>query len=270
MIRDLLAIVDNATVAAPFLAHALALGELHDAHLEIAALTPSPYFAPQLLPLGAMYVPDEVLARDDKAKVEAVSALVSASKTRSSVFGLHDDVAWLAGDVRRSRQLADLVLIGSLEEWETPWLRRRVIETAIVSSGTPTIILPPRKGLARVSRAVLGWKPSPEANRAVHDLVAIAEPGAAVEIVIVDQKIERDAGDEVVRHLARHGLKPQLHRLECDGVPEAGVLHGFALRSAADLLVVGGFAHSRLREIVLGGVTRTLIEETEVPVLLSH
>lgn len=270
MIRDVLAIVDNAGVAAPFIDRVLAFAEQRQAQVEIAVLTPSPYFAEALLPAGVMYVPEDVLAQDDRSKVEAVTALMAKASTKASVFGLHDDVAWLAGDVRRSRQLADLILIGDAGEWETAWLRRRVLETSILSTGTPTVILPAGKRLGGIRRAVLGWKPSPEANRAVHDLVAIAEAGAKIDVIIVDQDPARDAGDEVRRHLERHGLAVELHRVSADGMSEGEVLHGFALRDDADLLVTGGFGHSRFREVCFGGVTRDLIDHALVPVMLSR
>jgi nucleotide-binding universal stress UspA family protein len=61
-----------------------------------------------------------------------------------------------------------------------------------------------------------------------------------------------------------------LHRLETDGMSEGDVIQGFALRNNADLLVTGGFGHSRFREVCFGGVTRYLIEDAQVPVMLSH
>lgn len=270
MIRDILAVVDNAEAAGPFLTEAVAFADTRKALIEVAALTPSPYVAAEILPAGGMYLPDDLLAEEEEKKVAAVDALIGAAPAFVKVFGLHDDIGWLAGDLRRSRQVADLIMVGAETHWETPWLRRRVIETSILASGTPTLILPAERGLGQVRHAVLGWKPSPEANRSVHDLVAIAELGAKVDIVIVDQDAGKDAGDEVGRHLFRHGLRPELHRMASDGLDDARVLHGFALRSRADLLAIGGFGHSRLREIVLGGVTRDLIADAEVPVMFSR
>lgn len=273
MIKDILAVVDNAEQAGPFIHETLAFAGLHGAHVEIATLTAGPYFAPELLPFGVAYVPDEILAKDDKHKVDAVTALVARADCPVTVFGLHDDIGWLAGDVRRSRQIADLILIGADEHWQTPWLRRRVIETSILSSGTPTMLVTPTPRLSAVRHAVLGWKPSPEANRAVHDLVRFSEPGAHIDVVMaVDGKRERAERDgaEIQRHLARHGLETGLHILPTDGMSEADVVHSFAMRSRADLLAVGGFGHSRVREIVMGGVTHSLITEASVPVMLSH
>ena len=165
MIRDILAIVDNAVHARPFVEAALAFAEMRGARLEIAVLTPGPYLAKQILPFGVAYLPEDALARDDRNKVEAVGALVAGAVSPVAVFGLHDDIAWLAGDVRRSRQLADIVLIGSEAHWETPWLRRRVVESSILSSGTPTVILPVDRRLVRLwlRRALLALVPAPVA-----------------------------------------------------------------------------------------------------------
>ena len=273
MIKDILAIVDNAEQAAPFVRAAVAFAQLHGAHLEIAALTAGPYLADSLLPVGVAYVPDEVLAREGKRKVDAITALVERADCPVSIFGLHDDIAWLAGDVRRSRQVADIILIGSDGHWHTPWLRRRVIESAILSSGTPTLVVPSEPRLAAVRHAVLGWKPSPEARRAVHDRVRFSETGAHIDVVIAlegDRARAVQDGEEVRRHLMRHAFDVELHVIPTDSMSEADVVHGFALRSRADLLAIGGFGHSRVREIVLGGVTHGLIADTEVPLMLSH
>lgn len=273
MIKDILAIVDNAEQAVPFVQEVLAFARVNGAHVAIAALTAGPYLAPEILPIGAAYVPDEILSEDDKRKVDAVAALVARADCPVTVFGLHDDIGWLAGDLMRSHHVADLVLIGAAENWQTPWLRRRVIETSILSSGTPTLLVPSEPRVTAVRHAVLGWKPSPEASRAVHDLVRFCEPGAHIDVVMaVDGKRERAErdGEEVRRHLTRHGLDIDLHILPTDGMNEADVVHSFAMRSRADLLAAGGFGHSRVREIVLGGVTRSLIADASIPVMLSH
>ena len=202
--------------------------------------------------------------------------LVEGAKGPVDVRGFHDDVAWLPGDVRRSRQLADLIVVGSIYSWEVPWLRRRVLDTLLLSSGTPILLLPEDGTLEKVEHAVFGWKPSPEANRALHELVAIAEPGALIDVVMVDGGDHPhgggvDAGAEVVRHLTSHGFKVEVHVIQLEAWQTvAGVLQTFAIGRHANLLVIGGYAHSRMREVWLGGVTYDVIAETELPVLLSH
>ncbi|WP_423605404.1 universal stress protein [Sphingomonas sp. MS122] len=272
--KNILAIVEAPDRAAPIIDAAAAMALAHEAHLEIAVLTPGPVASPALVPLGAMYVPDEVMVRDSKANVAAVEALAMGAHCPVAVFGLHDDVAWLAGDLRRSRQIADLIVIGTAVTWELHWLRRRVIETLILSSGTPLVILPPDRRVVRVRHAVLGWKPGPEANRALHDLVRLLEPEAQVDIVIVSdrpvQAADDQSGLEVRRHLGRHGFLAELHHLVDREHCEADALQQFAIEAHADLLAIGGFGHSRIREVMLGGVTRAIIEDARIPVLLSH
>lgn len=273
MIKDILAVVEDPEKAAPIVNAAIAFAEQHGAHLEIAVLTPGPVISPALVPLGGLYVPDSVLERDAKADVGAVEILAARATCPVSVFSLRDDVAWLAGDVRHMGEIADLIMMGTAATWDLQWLRRRALEMLILASGTPILILPPERRLMQVRHAVLGWKPSAEATRAVHDLVAMVSPGALVDVVTIGARPPQDgerAGTEVRRHLIRHGLAPELHHLHEPDRSEAATLQAFTTQVSADLLVIGGFAHSRMREAVLGGVTRDVIGASYVPVLLSH
>jgi nucleotide-binding universal stress UspA family protein len=122
---------------------------------------------------------------------------------------------------------------------------------------------------------VVGWKPSREASRAVHDLVALAEPGAQIDLVMVDAEAGSAGHDkravEVERHLVRHGFKVTLHTSRRESWKTvAQMLEHFAVQRGADVLAVGGYAHSRAREVVLGGVTRDLIAQSRLPVLMAH
>jgi len=250
-------------------------GEAHGAHLEVGVLTALPLAATELAPFFELYLPDTVLAQQAAERVEEVRLELARARCPVSVIPFHDDVLWLAGDFRRSRQLADLLLVGPESGWEIPWLRRRMIETMILTSATPLVLLPENRVLGKIRRAVIGWKPSREAVRAVHDLVALAEPGAHIDVVAVgyaSQPSEADpaAGEEVKRHLERHGFSAKLHWLYDANADEAELLQRFAIDAGADLLAIGGFAHSRVREILLGGVTRTLAHANRVPVLLAH
>lgn len=227
--------------------------------------------------MGAFYVTEDALRRDETEQIGRIHSLIEDVNCPVQVCGFHDDVAWLPGDVRRNRQITDLIVAGSIYSWEVPWLRRRVLETLLLSSGTPLLLLPDEhRALGKVKHAVFGWKPSPEANRALHDLVAIAEPGATIDIVMIgenehasDPRLE--AATEVEQHLVRHGFEVTVHALQLgEWQTIAGELQRFAVTQGADLLAIGGYAHSRIREVWLGGVTHDVIAEAELPVLLSH
>ncbi len=94
-----------------------------------------------------------------------------------------------------------------------------------------------------------------------------------VEIVSVTNepgKKEQIEGADIGRHLARHGLKVDVHRISGGDIDVGGALLSHAADSSTDFLVMGGYGHSRLREFVLGGVTRLIFKSMTVPVLLSH
>lgn len=272
MIRDLIAIIDCPDRSSAFIDGVLAFAGHQQAELGIVLLTPGPLASPTLAPLGGLHVPAEALARDEAERLAALRARCHSAPVTVTVHGLRDEVAWLAGDLRRHRPVADAILIGGSEGWSVPWLRRRVIETLVLASGTPLILLPQDRHLTRIRRAVIGWTPTPEAMRAVHDLIRIAEPGAEIDIVTITGHNDSldESASEVQRHLARHGFVAQALAFANEDRLEAELLQKFAMDAGADLLALGGFGHSRIREIALGGVTRTLIDGTTLPVLLSH
>lgn len=202
-----------------------------------------------------------------------VRAAVDLATCKPDVFGFHDGVAWLAGDIQRSRQIADLIIVGTADIWETPWLRRRVLEILIRSSGTPVLILPDKQPMGPIHHAILGWKATAEATRAMHALAAFAEPGAAIDVITVGMSLgecqrEQNAHAEIKRHLGRHGFQAEGHWVVNDERIKADTLTLYAQEVNADLLVIGGSGHSRIRDIILGSVTRDLVSRSDLPTLI--
>ncbi|MES1975147.1 MAG: universal stress protein [Pseudomonadota bacterium] len=273
MIREILSFIDDAEKGAQHVAALVDIGARLGAHIKIGVLTAAPMMLPELAPFGSLYLPEIALRADGELQIGRARGLVAAAADRVDIWGYHDSVGWLAADVRDSRQIADLIAIGDADSWNVPWLRRKLIETLLLSAGTPILLLPGAPKIGRVRHAVLGWKPSAQANRVVHDLVALAEPGARIDVVTVGPAPEGEPaelpGSGIKRHLARHGFAVEMFRIN-DGDEPEDQLQAFAVRHKADLLAVGGFAHTRIREIVLGGVTRALIDSPFLPVLMAH
>lgn len=271
MIKTILALVEGGTRDTGFLEAMLAIADHRQSHLIIDVLTAAPLVSPRLAPLGTRYaLPFEMrqLADDN---LQAVRSLLPAD-VRAEVISHMDDVGWIPGDLRRTAPLADLVAIGPAEGWTIDWLRRRTIETLLLSSGTPLILLPPGRSIRSIEHAVLGWKPGPAASRALHDLVSLAAPGARIDVVSINHGLEDQSEttlDPVKAMLARHGFCVEGHALDHGEAP-ADALTAYSLDHGADILVVGGFAHARIREIVLGGVTRSLIDDPRLPILMAH
>ncbi|MEP7004755.1 MAG: universal stress protein [Sphingomonas bacterium] len=271
MIKTVLAIIEGPGRASGFVNSVLAIAAYQKAHLIFDVVTAAPLMSPKLAPLGTLYtLPSEMrqLASDS---VSAVRALLPID-AQVDVISHVDDVGWIPGDLRRTAPLADLVIIGPGTDWTIDWLRRHTIETMLLSAGTPLLLLPSGRSLRAIEHAVLGWKAGASATRALHDLVQFAAPGARIDVVAVKHGLgdqPETALDPVVALLGRHGFHVEGHALDHGETPQEA-LSAFALECGADLLAVGGFAHSRIREIFLGGVTRGLIDDPRLPVLMSH
>jgi nucleotide-binding universal stress UspA family protein len=273
MIKTVYAFVEDAAKAEGFLASLRWTAVAHQAHTTVHILTPTPTLLPVLAPLGGVYMPEFVLQEEGEAALSHVRGLLAHADTPFEIAAFQDDVAWLAGQVRRHQPLADVVMVGTSESWTIDRLRWRVVETVVTTAGGPVVLLPPGRSFAQVEHAVLGWKESAEARRAVHDLVAVAAPGARIDVVAVTEdatpsEATRAALDQVVVYLGRLGFAATAMPIHHDNAAEA--LQVRTLERGADLLAVGAFAHSRFREILFGGVTHDLIRDARVPVMLSR
>jgi nucleotide-binding universal stress UspA family protein len=117
------------------------------------------------------------------------------------------------------------------------------------------------------------WDGSRSAARAIADSLPFLMRGEKVEIVMVtrgDGKADELPGADLGEHLARHGLDVEVKRLVAADVDVSNVILSYAADCGADLIVMGGYGHSRLREFVLGGATRGILQSMTVPVLMAH
>lgn len=146
-----------------------------------------------------------------------------------------------------------------------------------MTAGRPLLLIPYAGRFATVgANALVGWTPTRESARAVHDALPLLLPDAKVTVLSVETaKSESQPGilptANVADHLARHGLAVTAARtVTTSGLSPADALLDYASDISADLLVVGGYGHSRTREMIMGGVTRDLLQHMTVPVLMSH
>jgi nucleotide-binding universal stress UspA family protein len=147
-------------------------------------------------------------------------------------------------------------------------------ETTLLESGRPMLMVPYiQKRPFKIDNAMICWDGSRAAARAVADAIPILGKGGPIEIVVVTNERGKQydiEGADIGQHLARHGLKVNVHRLPGGDIEVADALLSYAADSATDFIVMGGYGHSHLREFVLGGVTRSIFQSMTVPVLLSH
>jgi nucleotide-binding universal stress UspA family protein len=173
---------------------------------------------------------------------------------------------------RLSRRF-DLVVVGQPEREETV-PEEIVDEGALFESGRPVIFVPfiHRTGV-KLDRVMVCWDGGRAATRAVADSLPLLKKARQVEVVIVANgraKSDEVPGIDLGQHLARHGLKVEVKRITSPDIDVASTILSYAADSSADMIVMGGYGHSRLREFVLGGATRGMLESMTVPVLMSH
>lgn len=151
-----------------------------------------------------------------------------------------------------------------------------VVERVLFSSGRPVLVVPYAGRFETVGRRVLvAWNASREAARALHDALPFVARAETVIVLTVDPRRRADGhGDvpaaDIASHLARHGVRATVAREAVESLGEADALLDRAADMSADLIVAGAYGHPRLRELLLGGVTRALLDRMTVPVLMSH
>ena len=149
-----------------------------------------------------------------------------------------------------------------------------IAETTLFESGRPMIMVPYiQKAPLKLDNVMVCWDGSRPAARAIADAMPLLAKAGSVEIVIITNergKQDEIEGADMGQHLARHGLKVDVHRMTGGSIDVADALLSHVADSGADFMVMGGYGHSRLREFVLGGVTHSIFRSMTVPALLSH
>jgi nucleotide-binding universal stress UspA family protein len=217
------------------------------------------------------------VAEADAALKARFAAVVSAHGLTGEFRAAKGPVADTVGSHAR---FADLTMIGQTPEatanmGTVAWL----VEHVLLTSGRPVMVLPVESSPAQLEKfdhILVGWDGSRAAVRAVHDALPLLKRAVKVTVLSVTAehggsgKVALNPGSDVAPHLARHGIA-----VEATTVPQGKVSAGATLLEqvtslGANLLVTGGYGHSRLREFVLGGATRYILLNATVPVLLSH
>lgn len=260
------AVVDYAvSVANAFEAHITGLAFAYE------AVIPSVVFDGVAADLIANYrAESERLARDSVARFE------EAARRNGLSAESHVLDAEPAGAGELFAQVArhfDIAVVPQTEP-ETEGRAEIIIEAALFGSGRPTLVVPyiQKEGL-KLDRVLVCWDGSRAAARAVGDAMPFLERAKAIEVVTVSrQEAPRDElpGVDITRHLARHKIKVEFKRIVAGDIDVTSAILSYAADSSADFIVMGGYGHSRLREFVLGGATRGMLESMTVPVLMSH
>lgn len=171
----------------------------------------------------------------------------------------------------RQARAADVVVVG---RWGAPDPGQGSMGVLpgpfVVEAGRPVLVAPPGIESLRIGRVVVAWKDTLEARRAVLHSLPFLERSDQVLVVAFGPEAEGEGVDDVANYLSRHGLAVTAHRHEIDDAGAGEAILDFVAREDADLLVMGAYGHSRLREWMFGGVTRDVLQHTPVCCLMSN
>lgn len=280
MIQDLLLPITDTSGDPTTVSAAIALAAAYGAHLSVV----QPVSLPLPIP-GPWGITPDFMQSEMYEELRA-EAREKAAKLRARLE--KEDVSW---EVRidetlfvdppramaRQARYADLSVVTAPKQGaDDRAIARTFFSSLLFESGRPVLIVPTHHPVELpIRHVVVAWKPSRESTRALHDALALLARAASIDVVTVDPEVSdrahgEDPGVDIATHLARHDLQVNVINLPRSGQTVATTLLRHAAATEAQLLVAGGYGHSRLREWVLGGTTRELLQASHLPILFSH
>jgi nucleotide-binding universal stress UspA family protein len=257
---------------------AVAICQGFGAHLSVLVLGIAP--PPPASPYGV--VSNDIWAgeiregqSEAQARADAVKAKLDGTGLSVTVESQYIDRGTVATLAARFARYSDLTLI-TPQAAGFELLQTWVMNGALFESGRPILLLPNASvGFPPAKRVMIAWDASVEASKAVRDAIGLMCKAEEVHAVLIDpvpsfEGHGPEPGADLAAYLARHGINATVHRLPREGKETGDVLRRAAGDIAADLIVMGGFGHSRLRERIFGGTTTNMMKEASVPVLMAH
>ena len=275
MIKDLLVNISVGVENDATLDYAFGLANTFEAHAAAVA------FAQEAVPPAMLMdeVPPTWIEEFRRESERAAALAVERCKAAAERAGIAVEARWMPasfagnGDMfGRIARRFDLSVVRQSEPGQVG-AADLIIEAALFSTGRPVVIVPYiQKNGPKLERIMLCWDGSSSASRAASDAMPFLKRAKVVEVAIVKEhgKSDEAPGADIAQHLARHGLTVEVKEIVAPSAKPADVILSHAADSGADFLVMGGFGHSRLREFVLGGVTRSILQTMTIPTLMSH
>ncbi len=277
--KDVLAIVAEAEIDEPAVALAAAVATKFDAQLTATFLTPLPDEPLAYEPTVVAGVWAELLGRArmqaeaERKKFEARLQKLGRDCDLRTAEALSRDLGRVAAVHAR---YADISVLTRPMEGAVGDVREELIEGILFHAGRAILVAPPGwSGTEIGKKIVVAWDASREATRALSEAQPLLDVAKQVTVVTVDAKPKAFGhgdipGANIAAHLGRRGLPVEVRNADSGGRSAADTIMAEADATGADLVVMGGYAHSRLRELVFGGATRDLLRNAKLPLLMAH
>ena len=274
-LKDLLVHVDNDPACSSRVDVAAALAATHEAHL--TGLHPMGW--PRLPGYVEAELPPNFLDEQRRELEELARRAEELFNERTRRRGIRGewrvDTGAIVGTTKLHARYADITIVGQgIDLKHAPYDVAFLPEELALGVGRPVLVVPRYGTFEAVGeRVLIAWNGSREATRAVHDAIPLIRRATKVTVLSIDP--ERDTGDrlpgaDIALHLARHGIAAEAASTPGLDIGVGDLLLSRAADLGADLIVMGAYGHSRVREVVLGGATRQILQQMTVPVLMSH
>ncbi|MBV9827095.1 MAG: universal stress protein [Alphaproteobacteria bacterium] len=277
-LRDVLVVIENTENVAPRIAAAAAL-VAGDTDARIVGLYATGY------PLSTSYgdlagwtqLVDAYMTaqRNEGTTAEAAFRQELATRHRGGDWLYREDDATLATTALAAQY--DIVVMGQPDpEASTGDLVGLQPEQVVLGCGRPVLVVPYAGNFVEIGKRVLvAWNATREAARALHDAMPLLERAEGVTVIEVDPPgsiagVVRLTAEDVAAGLSARGIAATAETETAGDISVDDLLLSRAADRGVDLLVMGGYGHSRLREFVMGGVSRGIFQHMTVPVLMSH
>ena len=218
---------------------------------------------------------------------ESITEFALEARQEFDALAMGVDAEWIAADafnpdMNLVDQLlwhtrhADIAIVGQYNEKDRGFSPKTLVEQLMLESGRPVLVVPYSWKYAALGvRVMVAWDRKRESVRAVNDAIPLLTKAKLVELVAVtskkpsvDKKFDRCA--DLAKHLACHGITSVTNNLVAKDIDIGNLLLSIITDGDIDMVVMGGYGHARLRETVLGGVTKDILAQMPVPVLMSH
>ena len=273
MIKDILVNLSYGTSQDVVSNYALSVAETFGAHIVGTAFHPAMLGG---VDLSANFIRAQQAEAQERA--ESVATAFDEATRRAGVSAetrrIEADIGDVPTQFAHIARRFDLSVIGQFESGRDHPTKNIVIEAALFESGRPVLIVPfIQKDRLKLDHVMVCWDGSRAAARAVADAMPFLTRSGKASIVVADIQSAKSADlpdADIAPHLTRHGVSVKIERIPVSKIDVSNAILSYAADTDPDLIVMGGYGHSRLREFILGGTTRGMLASMTKPTLMSH
>jgi nucleotide-binding universal stress UspA family protein len=277
MIKDIIVHLEHRIARDPARDFAITVAETFDAHVAGVAFACTPDFPGYMM----LEIPSDLLAQmiaeSEKAALAAIERFDAAAR-RSLISAEHRLLKAIgtSAPVILSKLARRFDLSVFMQSEPNGVDNDDMIEASLFESGRPLIVVPyiQKEGL-KLDHVVCCWDGSRAAARAINDGLPLLAKATMVDLLIVVNEKTNSAqneirGAEMAKHLARHDVKVQIVTISAADFDVTKAILSYVADISGTLIVMGGYGHPKLREVILGGVTRDMLKSMTVPAFMSH